>query len=511
MYTSYESQLPRSIAMKPQSTFSPISLRYVAALRGNKPKPAGKDFIYAEAACANPERLVCLAASNPEGRFYGFVANDVARRAAEDQATQRGIFNVVFLVGSPSQVLARITNGSSLPPMLDYLCCDESLMELEPLERAALFDLAQKRLNPGGLFATSYKAYPENGGALNFLIHELAPEMNAEQQQEFLAEIKRLGVTYLAKNPGLAAKLNEAIVKGTPSSFFSLFDKMPTASGTFDTLVAMRSRGMEYAGDLALSSNYVDFAVPAEAQALVIGCRTHVLYEPIKDLALDRTVRSDIWVKPPAEKSLQPSQLFGGFAYGITLTREQIPALFTTHGKAIDLSGPLYTKLIDLMAVMPIGLGDFMSHPSGKDENAEKALEAIQILVACGIAAPMRGLRAPGNHASIAQPRLVGSFNRYLDKTDITDKEVWFASQVMGCGVSLSARDAFVMQALNRAGLSNSVSALMPELRRIAPTGAAMPVMQTSEPTTEIAQSLIREVVGQSLTQWYAYALLEAA
>jgi hypothetical protein len=67
------------------------------------------------------------------------------------------------------------------------------------------------------------------------------------------------------------------------------------------------------------------------------------------------------------------------------------------------------------------------------------------------------------------------------------------------------------MQALNRAGLSNSVSALMPELRRIAHTPTGMKIMQADEPTPEMAQSLVRDVVGKSLPQWYAYALLGAA
>jgi len=59
----------RSLSMQPQSTFSPISLRYIAALRGNVPTKTGLSFTYADAHCRTPERLICLAASNPEGRF----------------------------------------------------------------------------------------------------------------------------------------------------------------------------------------------------------------------------------------------------------------------------------------------------------------------------------------------------------------------------------------------------------------------------------------------------------
>jgi len=159
-----------------------------------------------------------------------------------------------------------------------------------------------------------------------------------------------------------------------------------------------------------------------------------------------------------------------------------------------------------------MGVGDFLAHPSGQDEQPDEIIGALQVLVACGIASPMRGLLNQTSTNGIAQPRLVGGFNRFLDKTDLNGDDVWFASQVMGCGIALPAREAFVMQALNRAGLSNSVSALLPELRRIANTTAALAILQNDDaPTPESAQKLVREVVGQSLPQWYAYALLEAA
>ena len=502
---------PASLVMKPQSTFSPVSLRYIAALRGNKPKRTGTPFTYAEMMCRDSERLICLAASNPEGRFYGLVADEAARREAENEAGRRGTFNAIFMVGSPSEALARLNNGSSLPPMLDYLCCDASESALPSADYDALCDLAQKRMNQGGLFAFSYRAQNSHDEALRFLVRELAPEMDADKQQVFLTELKRLGGAYFAEHADSAARLNDAIVKGAPKDFFALFDGAPATSATFDMIVAMRSRGLTYAGDATLVSNYVELAIPAEAQELVVGCRNNPLYESIKDFTMNRAVRSDIWVKQAGDLSVNPAELFGGFAYGIVMPREQIPPAYSKHGKMINLSDPLHLKLLDLMAIMPVGVGDALSHPSCVGETPEKIMEAFQILVACGVALPMRGQMTAPTASGAEQPRLVGSYNRYLDKTPLTGEDVCMASQVMGCGIIFAARDAFVMQAVNRAGLANSVSALMPELRRIAHTPAALSVIKADEPTVEMALALVQEVVGKSLPQWYAYAVLEAA
>ncbi|MFA4994265.1 MAG: methyltransferase regulatory domain-containing protein [Bdellovibrionales bacterium] len=497
--------------MKPLSTFSPISLRYIAALRGNRPKKTGVEFAYADVSCSSPENFICLAASNPEGRFYGFVPDDTARQTAEEAAAQRGTFNVIFLTGTPSEILARIANGSSLPPMLDYLCCDESVTPLIASERSALFDLAQKRLNPGGLFVSSYRAYDREDGALRFLVQELAPEMDSEQKQDFLTEIKTLGSTYFARHSDTAKALDQAIAKNAPRDFFSLYDGTAATSKTFDTMVAAGSHGLLYAGDAILASNYVELAIPHEAQDLVVSCRNSPLYEPIKDFTLDRAVRQDIWIKAPCEQSVSPAELFGGFAYGIVLPREQIPTAYTAKGKTIDLSSPLYDKLLNLMVLMPIGVGDVLVYPSCRGEEPEKILEAFQLLVACGFASPMRGVMTSNNNSDVSQSRLVGNYNRFLDKTSLTDQDVLFASQVTGCGVVLPAREAFVMQAINRVGLNDSVAALMMELQRIAHTPAALSIIETEEPTAEIAHAMIIDIVGKSLPQWYAYALLEAA
>ncbi len=501
----------RSIDMKALSSFSPISLRYIAALRGNKPQKTGREFTYADIRCGNPDLLTCLAASNPEGRFYGMVDTDTARSRAEEQAAQRGTFNVIFLTGTPSDVLARIAEGSALPPMLDYLVCDETAAPLSDADRKALYDLAETRLNPSGLFVTRYRAYDRDDGALRFLVQELAPEMNDSQKLEFLKEIKQLGSSFLSKHPDLSGKLDAAIVKNAPQEFFSLFDGAPAESGTFDTLVKASSKGLGYAGDASLESNFVELSIPQQAQDLIVSCRTSPFYEAIKDFALNRTVRSDIWIHQPFDLSSNPAELFGGFAYGTVLSREDIPSVYMTNGKTIDLSGPTYEKVIDVMTVLPVGVGDILAHPDSCDESPEKILEALQILVACGFAMPMRGMIDAINSESIAQPRLVGSFNRFLDKSDLAEDEVLFASQVAGFGVMLPAREAFVMQALNRAGLANSVSALMPELRRIANTPASMTVINADEPTDEIAYTMVLDVVGKSLPKWYAYALLEAA
>ncbi len=482
---------------------NPISLSYVAALRGVKPRHPGEAFAYADVACADPELLSCLAASNPEGKFYGIVADETARSAAAENARLHGVSNITFFSGAA---------GMNALPSLNYLCCDESKKPLSAVARQTLFDLAQKLLQPGGLFQYTYRAYDKADGALRFLVRELAPEMNAEQAATFLKELKTLGAQHLERHAGTAAKLEQGIESNLPDAFFSAYDDGAATSGSFDTIVALNPRGFAYAGDSDIPTNYIELSVPVEAQNLIDGLRQHVLYEQIKDYVLDRSIRSDVWCRQPVPQTNVTAELFGPFVYGIPMQRSDVPTEIQAKGKLIDLNSPLYTRLIDLMTMMPVSIGDFLSHPTGEEFEPTEVVGAMQILVACGLAQPMRGVREANNVTSVAQPRLVGDFNRYLDKTSVTGGDLWMSSPVLGGAVSLSARDALVMQALGRAGLADSVSALLPELERLAKNPAqAAAIMDVAEPTAEIAQHMIQDVVAKSIVQWYAYGLLEAA
>jgi hypothetical protein len=296
-----------------------------------------------------------------------------------------------------------------------------------------------------------------------------------------------------------------------PDDFFDLFEKDETGSKTFDTSINMGSRGFTYAGDSSASANYVELSVPVEAQQIIVSCRDNPLYEPLKDFAQNRNLRSDIWCKQPAAMNSDLAELFGSFSYGITLPRAKIPAEMEVQGKTVPLDSPLYTALIELMSMMPVGIGDILAHPKGGGFQAAEVVGAVQILVACGIARPMRGMYRLENMEDLAQPRLAGTFNRYLETASLTGNSVSLASLALGDVITVSLRDALVMQALNRVGLADSVSALLPELQRLAQDPSQAAKVMDSEPTAESAKQMIEDAVSESILQWYAYGLLEAA
>ena len=483
--------------------FSPVRLEYVAALRGIKPR--GKVFTYARLAPFDLDALMGLAASNPEGKFYGLLQEPEKVPVATATAEARHVRNLTFFAGSPLQWMEK------LPP-LDYIVADSAEKTLTAAERATLFAVVEQKLILGGVFAHRYRAYASPEEGLRFLVREFAPEMTMVQAREFLDEIKALGTLFFAKHPETAETLDKAIAENLPDLFFDPFlTGNPSASGALEEMEGLLPRGFAYVGDTAVGVNYLDLAAPQKAQDVLASCRDHLLFEPIKDFALQRGERQDVWCRLPIEQTNDTATLFGGFTYGITTAKDQIPSAIKGYGRIVDLTQPLYTKLIDLMTTLPMSIGDFLGHPSGKDSDPSEVLEAIQTLVALGLAQPMRGHYTGRVEAQIAHPKWASGYNSHLNDHPITSNRVLLASPIVGNVISLSAREALVIQALHRAGMEASVDVLLTELLRIAtnPSLAAQ-IMDVAEPTPEMAHNMIQDVVTRSLLRWYAYGVLAA-
>jgi len=482
---------------------SPIRLNYVGALRGLKPLPVDAPLVYAQTGVFESETLLCLAASNPQGQFFGLLPDALAIERARQLATQRGVDNVTF-----------VSAASDLPSNLNYLCCEALAAQPSTQERDSFFALAEEKLVAGGLLAYRYKAYDNADQILQFLIAEYAPELSAEQALVFLSELKDLGDLYFNDHPIALAALTKAIEIKMPDSFFEtcVTNEADIKSGAFETLAGLLPRNFSFVGEADIGANYIELAAPAISHPVLEKCQDHLLYEPIKDFALQRLVRNDVWVKRPVEQTFDNVELYNDFTFGITMLRERIPGNIPTQGGDVHLSSPLFTRLIDLMCTMPIGIGDFLSHPAGQGMNPDEVVGAVNVLIACGIAQPMRSRYTGQNIGSTAHPKWSTPFNTYLNTTEINEPTVRLASPVVGSAVTLSARDALVLQAVNRAGLALCAGALHPELERLMlknPSLAAQ-IMDAGEATDEVIHNIVTNVVTNGMVRWYAYGLLAA-
>lgn len=481
---------------------SPVRLSYVAALRGIVPTPFDKAFSYAQLGAIDVESFLCLAASNPQGAFYGVLENAEAVAKANQAAPLRMVPNVSFFA-----------SANELPQNLNYLCFESTQKQLSALERDTLFSLAQSNLAEGGLFCCRYVAYDNADEPLRFLVSEYAPEFTTEQSLEFLDEIKALGTAYFAAHPISLTALEKAIENKDPKSFFEACRPSETThSGTLETMSGLLPRGFSFVGDADVGANYLDLAAPPASHAVIEKCRDELLYEPIKDFVLHRLVRNDIWVRLPAKQSLANAELFNAFTFGTTASPDRLPKSVKTQAGVLQFNTPLFMRLIELMGTLPMGIGDFLSHPMGHGMNPDDVVGALHVLVACGLAHPMCGRYGGNLLADAAKPKWATPFNEYLTDSTISQAQIRVASPIVGAGVTISARDALVLQAVNRVGVSLSAGVLLPELKKLIQSNPSLAaqIMDSAEPTDEVIHNILSQTLTNNIVRWYAYGLLAA-
>ncbi len=491
--------------------FSPVGLDYAAALRGRPPRATGAPFTYVACSVVDVDFLTALAASNPEGQFWGLVEDpDLAARAIA-YAGSRGTPNVTFLESSPTSWSEFETR---LGTQADYLVCSERTTALTPEERDTLFDLAATILKPTGLFSYRYAVAPNGPALARFIVSELAPNMTPEQSGAFLEEIETLGAAFFPREPELYAALAEAIATQNPEIFFNvcLRGGEPTVPEDTNVRLGLTQRNFAPLGSAEIRANYLELSTPSEAHESLLACREHPLYESLKSLASARLARSDVWCHLPATASSNNAELFGSFVFGASLPPDSLPEVLESDGGfRLTRTDPLIANLLALMSSLPAGIGDFLAHPLGQKTNPQDVAAAVQMLVACGALCPMRARCTPPSMDLLRSAVWSVAYNKGWDEIDITRPAVAFASPVVGRPVTLPARHALVLQALLRKGYDNLVESLFHELQRITHLPALRASLsEVPEFTPELTLSIAQEVLRSEFVRWCAFGLVAA-
>ncbi|MGB4101811.1 MAG: methyltransferase regulatory domain-containing protein [Alphaproteobacteria bacterium] len=498
--------------MKQHIDLGPIELSYAAALRGIVPRAAGVPFRYIRCGAMDVQEMLGLAASNPDGEFVFVLPDSMQANAAQARARALRLSNLAFLGMSLAALRSAVADGTQKLATADYVCIDCTHDRPGSTHQDAMA-LADVLTAPGGLFACRYAPFATPEDSLRFMVTEFLPELPPEQHVEFLHELKQIGQTYFSTHPQQALALNQALGMQQPEQFLKGFGTSNPGSNTLSMIVGMNQHHFGFVGDAVFAANYLEMMVPAAAQEIVYGLREHLLYEIIKDFASARAFRTDIWVKPSAVLSGNLAQLFGGFYYGMTDVGVALPEKLSVAEQEVDLKTPLVARLLKLMQVMPITIGDFLAHEVGQEFKPTETVMAIQILVACGVIAPMRGSFSGMGQADHHYPRLLGQYNQQLRGMVIDGACALLASPVAGRPLRLDLPEALVLQAVDRVGFAESADSLMSELVRVSgnPAQARLIFTVGKNPAPEFAENLIREVCMANMVGWYALGILDVA
>ncbi len=489
--------------------FDPITVSYVMALRGIRGRLPNEPFTYAELGCGAGDRLILLAASNPEGTFFGFDPDLAKLNIAAERAENYGVKNLTFAQASASMLKQAVEDGVIAAKSFDYLAYDEidnpakeSLTSLQACVRALLRD--------GGAFAYHYRTYDDENGH-ELLFQSLARHLLAEspdKADQLAADIRAMGQLYFATQPLQADAFDQAIKAGKGGEW--LKGKIPAdtrSSKTVQVSQAFTGNGLSFVGSGLIGNNYMELSVPGGAHAGLVARRSHPLYEALKDFAMHAGERLDIWGAEPLARTENLVTLFGAFTFGTTEVPERVARTVTFQGKSFSFVSPLYSGILSLATVMPVTMGDLVNHETLAGVDALTVLNAVQMMVACGVLQPMRASYVGG--VEMNHPRLSGSYNAALRDTAVDFQDYLFASSVVGRPVQFSGMNAMILKALDKGGLNDVGNLLAQDLMRMADHPYLRPLgLEDPQRAVDEAVRQIDTVFNQSMVRWFALGIV---
>ncbi|MBI3419222.1 MAG: methyltransferase domain-containing protein [Proteobacteria bacterium] len=487
----------------------PVTLSYVMALRGIRPRLSPEPFTYGELGCGTAERLILFAACNPEGTFFGFDPDITALSKAAETAEKLNLKNITFSQASASDLNDAVAKGVIGQKCFDYLIYSAPGNPAVE-EVGTLKDCSKVLLRDNGIFAYRYRLYDAANGD-QLLFENLTRQILAEQPnagEALTKEWRQLCQLYFAAHFAQAEAFDKALSEGQGLTW--LKNHAPAATQPCRTLEVARTfsgRDFTFLGSAQISGNYMELSTPESAHLPLGARRMHPLYEAFKDLAMQVDERTDLWAHEPLQRSDNLITLFGGFTFGTTEAPERIARTVTFQGKSFSFVGPLYDGVLSLATVMPVTMGDLVHHESLKDIDSLTLLNTVQLAVACGLLQPMRSSFEGG--VDMESPKLLGSYNQSLREAQLDLQDYAFASAVVGRPVFLSGMNALVLQALDKGGMTQVGLLLGDQLVRLSQHPYLRP-LNLGEPKRAVNEAVrqIETVFHQSYMRWFSLGIV---
>lgn len=482
---------------------SPTGLRYVSAIRGFVPNFT-PEYTYCMLGCGDGEVLLALAASNPEGTFFGFDADAALVQSAMDRAEKLGVKNANF-GHADSLALAKAIKAGDIPaPGFDFVVLNLIGQELAADEISTMMQLANSTLVDGGILYMAYDIYqPRTPEAP---LATIAQQTNASQ---LLADLPKLGASYFETNKTSLVELEGALKSASTSSFLSKYQQTGMKSNTEEAMSSAQAAGLHYLGGAKVQTNYLEFSAPATAHEPLLKYNGQPMYETLKDFATNASVRHDAWVKQGLVSSDNMVARFGRFTFAVTSPTSYIDPQYKYFDKKLDFSTPLFTRLINALAEMPMSIGDLLQHPEMKGATPDDVLSGVMMLVATGIAEPTRTQIFA--EADASNLHLSGTYNQRLRSEAVTGS-AYLAAPGLGRPVYGSPVIVLCLKAMDEAGIAGAEEVMDKMLQNAIPAVKAEIPADLADPVARrnTAYNLLNQVCQEWLSFCIIYGIMGA-
>lgn len=369
----------------------PAALNMALLLQGVEPLNLDANFSYCELGCGFGLSTNLFAACHLAGNFYGIDFNQSHIKDARDLAERAGLSNVTFLDTAFADL------DKSALPVFDFIVLHGVYSWVNSGNRRHILDFISSRLKPDGVLYISYNTLP--GWASFMPVRELMLSCADTQEGpinekikksvEFIADLKKAGVPYFARNP-CSNELFEHFSKCSPEYLAHELYNRDWNLFCHDKLVKeLAIAALDFVGSANPVDNLDPLIFSQEEMKLLDKCPDSALRETVKDFITGRQFRKDIFTRGRRRLSANDHfDLFCRIRFTTVLPKQARSLTMMFPKGEAKLDPALYQPVLLAIDDSPRSVLELLQHEKTKSIGQDRLIESLIVLLAGGLIMP---------------------------------------------------------------------------------------------------------------------------
>jgi SAM-dependent methyltransferase len=375
---------------------APTFLQFACVANGVTTFDAEKPLRYCELGCGRGYGTTLLAAANPNSTFVGIDFNPAHIAEARGLAQKAGITNVQFLEMSFGDAAK-----SPRPELADFdiVALHGVYTWIMPEVKRQIIDFIREKLISGGLVYVSYNCMPGWApvGPMQRLLKEVGDRSSRQsiavidEGMELMKKLVEHSSAFIAHNPTIKTRVEKMGKQDKAYLAHEFLNAGWQPIYVTDAMEDFAAAKTNYIGSASIAENRPDLCVSRDLLPLVRNAPDVAMHELLKDYAINKQFRRDLYVKGP--QRLNPRehrQQLGALMFAPTQMSDAVPEKFQLPIGELKPKPELMTKLMENIGQKPLSGEQIIEAGIKADLKEPDAILYLLLLVNNGIVLPAR-------------------------------------------------------------------------------------------------------------------------
>lgn len=406
--------------------------------------PSLEKFTYCELGCGQGFTTNILAATNPQGEFWGMDFNPTHIAEAQRLAEAAQLKNIRFSDHSFAEFLEADT------PAFDFISLHGVYSWVGDENRRTIVELLRRKLKVGGAVYISYNTLP--GWSSLLPLRELMIQytgggtdstlQKVETGFAFAHQLQGLKARYFLENPTVKHDLAE--LQGDSRNYLAheYFNSDSRPLYHSEVVQHLDAAKLSFATSADIDDQFYNLKLDAVQLKLLDDISDPTLRETIRDFLFNSRFRRDLFIKGPIKLTgLEQVELLSKSRFALMVRPEDIEYEIELIDRQIKLDETIYKPLIAALAEGPQTLRELMKKPALTALDFSSICQALKILITDYSVAPA----LPENeHRRDAIAKLNAAI---LNRARFGADTQVLASPIIGSGIDISRSEQLFLLA----------------------------------------------------------------